>query len=124
MEPTAAERVLYCKFEGVLLLSVFGSSDGRGAGRGTDDDALTIFFRRGGGREETRREKKKKESCAGWKKNRGRKKRKERERMAAAEEFPTRSLDLCATCTAKRRIPPSFYSTSLPSTPFPRYTIA
>lgn len=106
MEPRAAEslqirggRHSLADF-GIWLFRV-ANPCGRGAGRATDDGALTMFlcaFVGGGGRDVTRRDERKNEEnnkriwdncCAGWKrKNRGRKKRKRKEKMAAAERVP------------------------------------
>jgi hypothetical protein len=73
------------------------------SGRATDD-GVTICLRAFVGAEVVTRRggRKKKERIkrAGREKQR-KKEKKRKEKMAAAEEFPTPSLDLCATCTAK-----------------------
>jgi hypothetical protein len=130
MEPTPAER-RGCKFEGVvtdLLISGFGYSDSLicvdvdvelGWELGVPPTTmLSRYFLRAfvGGRRSSRRKEKKQRKKE--------KKREKRKDGRVAEEFPTPSLDLCATCTAKRRIPPSFYSRSLTSTPSHWYRVA
>ena len=113
MEPRAAEslqirggRHSLADF-GIWLFRV-ANPCGRGAGRATDDGALTMFlcaFVGGGGRDVTRRDERKNEEnnkriwdncCAGWKRKKQRKKEKKKKRKdGSSRKSSRRPLWIC-----------------------------